>query len=537
MTQEQALAIMKTGANVFLTGEPGSGKTHTINRYVAHLRAHGIEPAVTASTGIAATHIGGMTVHSWSGIGIKAALSRYDLDRIVGNERVFKRLAKARVLVIDEISMLDARTLGMVDAVCREVRRNKSPFGGLQTVFVGDFFQLPPVNHAATVPAKGGPASGGQRGFAFGGGGEQRSVEFAFLSAAWSRLRPVVCYLTEQHRQDDPEFLALLSAIRSDAVGDEHVRALEARASARDASSKDAVKLFSHNSDVDRVNDAELDRLTEKARAFAMQTSGPEHLVDSLKRGCLSPEELRLKQGAAVMFTRNDPRARFVNGTLGTVVGFGKETGVPNVRTRDGARIEAEPMEWRIEDQGQALASVRQVPLRLAWAMTIHKSQGMSLDAAVMDLGSAFEFGQGYVALSRVRRLSGLFLLGCNERALKVHPDILAQDRVFRAESQTAEEESARFSSEERAEIENAFIVACGGKKGVAQKKSCSVSDIRVGHPKAYARWSDQEEGRLAELFYKGTPVKEIARRLERKRGGITSRLKKIGLIDEDFGR
>src|SRR6185503_6959245 len=144
MTQAEALAILKTGANVFLTGEPGSGKTHTVNEYVAYLRAHNIEPAITASTGIAATLIKGMTIHSWSGIGIKERLSNYDLDKIASNEKAAKRIMHAQVLIIDEVSMLSASVFDMVEAVCRVVRRNSRPFGGLQVVLVGDFFQLPP---------------------------------------------------------------------------------------------------------------------------------------------------------------------------------------------------------------------------------------------------------------------------------------------------------------------------------------------------------------------------------------------------------
>ena len=145
MTQSEALNILKTGANVFLTGEPGSGKTHTVNEYVRYLKNCGVEPAITASTGIAATHIGGITIHSWAGIGIKRYLDKYALDRITTNERVARRVGKARVLIIDEVSMLGPGTLDMVDAVCRAIRRSHEAFGGLSVLLVGDFFQLPPV--------------------------------------------------------------------------------------------------------------------------------------------------------------------------------------------------------------------------------------------------------------------------------------------------------------------------------------------------------------------------------------------------------
>src|SRR3989339_1119060 len=145
MTQEQALSIMKTGAHVFLTGEPGSGKTHTTNILVSYLRTKNIPVAVTASTGIAATHIGGMTIHSWSGIGVKTKLDKYDLDKIASSEYISKRVNRTKVLIIDEISMLSANMLDMVDMVCREIKQSNEPFGGIQIILVGDFFQLPPI--------------------------------------------------------------------------------------------------------------------------------------------------------------------------------------------------------------------------------------------------------------------------------------------------------------------------------------------------------------------------------------------------------
>jgi len=502
--------ILKTGANVFLTGEPGAGKTHTVNRYVAYLREHGIEPALTASTGIAATHIGGMTIHSWSGIGIARELSPYDLDRISSNERIHRRLTKAKVLIIDEVSMLDGQMLGMVDAVCRAVRRSSAAFGGLQTVLVGDFFQLPPVSR------------------------EGRAI-YAFRSSAWDWLRPVVCYLTEQHRQDDAAYASLLAAIRCDGVDETHFELLRSRVSSREAVPRDIVKLFSHNVDVDRLNEQALAKLGGEAKSFMMLSTGPERLVEALRRSCLSPENLKVKKDAAVMFTRNDPERRFVNGTLGTVIGF-SAMGHPIVKTRGGAEIEAEPMSWNIEDQGRPLASVQQVPLRLAWAMTIHKSQGMSLDAAMIDLGSAFEYGQGYVALSRVRRLSGLYLLGCNERATQVHPEVLEQDRAFREASDAAAAHMVSRSVAARAAAEHNFIAACGGRAPRKSKDGSApaasfMEKAKEENAKAYARWSPEEERTLSSLFRAGVSAKEIARRMERQPGGIRSRLKKLGLV------
>ncbi len=191
MTQAQALTILKTGGNVFLTGEPGSGKTHVTRTFISYLREHGIEPAITASTGIAATHIHGMTIHAWSGLGIKNSLNAYDLDAMSTKEYLVRRINNAKVLIIDEISMLSAQTLSMVDVVCRTLRGSPEPFGGLQVVLVGDFFQLPPISK-------------------FGD-----KAQFAYQSPTWKNLKLITCYLTEQHRQDDAGLLSMLSAIRS----------------------------------------------------------------------------------------------------------------------------------------------------------------------------------------------------------------------------------------------------------------------------------------------------------------------------------
>ncbi len=453
MTQETALNILKSGANVFLTGEPGSGKTHTINRYVLYLRERGLEPAVTASTGIAATHLGGMTIHSWSGLGIKTSLHKYDLDKIATTEYLSKRIGRAKVLIIDEVSMLTPGMLSMVDAVCREIKRNIEPFGGLQVIFVGDFFQLPPIVRASPMLR---PAS--QTSLL-----ETPQARFAYDSPAWARAKPLVCYLSEQYRQDDSVFLDLLSAIRHNIFADNHLQHLSARKTEPHLAPEDAPKLYSHNVDVDRVNNEKLNKLPNKMREFISAAQGSRALAAILQKGCLSPERLCLKTGAAVMFTKNNSREGFVNGTLGTVVGFSKHTGYPVVKTRMGQQIEAAPMDWTVEENGQVRASITQLPLRLAWAITVHKSQGMSLDEAVMDLSAVFEYGQGYVALSRLRRLSGLHLLGWNERAFQVHPEVLAKDESFRLDSVAVETTFTQITPAELQKMQKNFIEACGG--------------------------------------------------------------------------
>ena len=532
MTQDEALALLKTGASVFLTGQPGSGKTHTVNRYIQWLKRQGIEFAYTASTGIAATHGHGTTIHAWSGIGVRETLNARDLDTLAANRRLATRIERTQVLVIDEISMLPARSLTLVDTVCRHIRGVPSPFGGLQVVLVGDFFQLPPVvrreAQAAMLP--------------LGDGEDPFGAEFAHASSAWRDLAPTVCYLSEQHRQSDKPFLDLLAAIRANACTGIHRERLAARQVARDRPPEDCTRLFTHNVAVDEINQQQLAKLGGETHVFAMAAKGAEPFVQALKRGCLSPERLQLKKGAAVMFTKNDQGGRYVNGTLGLVEDFDPDEGHPVIATRGGKRIVAEPSTWKIDEGGHERASITQVPLRLAWAITVHKSQGMSLDAAVIDLARAFEYGQGYVALSRLRTLAGLHLLGLNERALRVHPQAVAKDAEFQAASAAA---LAGLSADAGgvARQQEAFLVASQARpqsgpareprkpRASAYPKSYEVAAMRESHAKAYAPWTTAEENDLVLRHGQGQPIDAIAASLGRKPGAIRSRLKKLALI------
>ncbi len=454
MTQNQALTILKTGANVFLTGEPGAGKTYTINAFVSFLKEHGIEPAITASTGIAATHIQGQTIHSWSGIGIRKTLSPYDLDQMATIEYLVRRINKTKVLIIDEVSMIDGFTLDLVDAVCKTIKQSAEPFGGIQVVLVGDFFQLPPISRYGDV------------------------VPFAFESRAWKEMKPLVCYLTEQHRQSDDTFLRLLSAIRRNERMDDHMIHLEQRIIS-DSDSFDHLenmtRLYAHNADVDAINTAALCAIDGPTNTYTMFSKGSESLVASLKKGCLSPERLDLKIGAVVMCTKNNMQKGFVNGTTGTVMRFETGTKYPIIQTKDREEITIEPMDWTIEEDGKIKASIGQIPLRLAWAITIHKSQGLSLDNAMMDLRQVFEFGQGYVALSRVRSLSGLYLAGWNAQTFQVHPRILQEDQIFHEQSDSATEIFAGIEADDLETMHKNFILAAGGTLDAKKGKQAKV--------------------------------------------------------------
>ncbi len=518
MKQDEALQILKTGASVFLTGEPGSGKSYVASRFVSYLRREGAAVAVTASTGIAAAQLGGTTLHAWSGIGARSHVSRSDMDAIAKSRRVADRIKKTRVLIIDEVSMLSGQTLSSVSQVCQYVRKSDDPFGGLQAVFVGDFFQLPPVirrdEHASAE---------------FESQDEGDNSPFAYASRAWRNLDPSICYLTEQHRQHDAEFSSLLAAIRGNRFGPEHRELLSSRKLKTDSLPRSVTRLFTHNMDVDRINQAELVKLPGETRSFLMTSTGDKLLADGLKRGCLSPERLDLKIGAIVMFTKNDPDGRYVNGTLGAVTDFDPDDGNPVVLIKGGGAVVARRAEWKVAEDETLKAGIEQVPLRLAWAITVHKSQGMSLDAAVMDLSNAFEYGQGYVALSRVRTLGGLHLLGWNERALRVHPEALAKDADFRRASQEEVERLAHSGVARTAEKSSGsfarFEGACAGRR------KDSAARRRRGAANAYKKWSAEEDADISVRLKRGETVKAMAAALGRQEGGVRARLVKLGLI------
>lgn len=419
MTQAQALTILKMGKNVFLTGPAGSGKTYVLNQYIELLKDHGVDVAVTASTGIAATHLKGMTIHAWSGIGVKETLTDYDMDQLEQRAYLWKRFEKTKVLIIDEISMLSARTLDTIDAVSKLFKRSSEPFGGMQVIFCGDFFQLPPIEKKSYQEEQ----------TLFVDEHESPNIPFAFTSKAWKTCDLHICYLAEQYRQQDDVLLGILADIRSGEVSQQTSEYLRTRLLPDE--SIDIPKLYTHNINVDTYNQQKLKELkTQPEKTYTMTSHGKPPMVAALKRSCMAPETLSIKPHALVMFVKNNPVAGYVNGTVGEVVAF--EDGFPVIETKTGERFVATPQKWAIEDGDTVLAEIEQVPLRLAWAVTIHKSQGMTLDKAVIDLSHAFVHGQGYVALSRVKQLTGIFLKGFNEIALRVHDEVLAIDAELR---------------------------------------------------------------------------------------------------------
>ncbi len=408
MTQQQALKVLLSGHNVFLTGQPGSGKTYLLNEYINLAKKLKRKVAVTATTGIAATHLNGITVHSWAGIGIKDRLSSEDILRLSNNKKLIDRYKYVDVLVIDEVSMLDPNRLGLINILAKQIRKNEKPMGGLQLILVGDLFQLPPVSRIKNPGL--------------------------FDSGIWRNLNLKICYLTEQHRQQlGDELHTILEAVRANRVGEVELGVLKSKVNPSHPSKKNILKLYSHNFDADQVNIERLDALKTRQKVYKMFAAGSTEAIRTLKNNVLSPEILKLKIGCEVIFTANNYVSGYVNGDRGRVVDF--SSSLPVIRLKRNSYIVVGLYNWRVEMNGQILGEVWQLPLQLAWAITIHKSQGMTLDEAEIDLSRVFSPGMGYVALSRLRNIDGLYLLGLNKMALYVDSNVLKADKLLRAES------------------------------------------------------------------------------------------------------
>jgi ATP-dependent exoDNAse (exonuclease V) alpha subunit len=454
MTQKEALAILKTGKNVFITGPAGSGKTFVVNEYIKYLRQHKIPVGITASTGIAATHMGGVTIHSWSGIGVRDDLAESDIEDIAEKSYIRNRIEETKVLIIDEVSMLHHFRLNLVERVLRFIKKNEDPFGGIQVVLCGDFFQLPPISRQ----------------------GEQPS-QFMYTADSWRNGDFTICYLSENYRQTDDVSLSILNEIRAGDVSDESREHLKSRHNVRSLNGIEPTRLYTHNINVDTVNDQELSKIDNPECIYEMKTKGRPPLIEALKKSCLAPESLRLRKGARVMCVKNNFEQGYVNGTLGVVVSCGH--GVPPIiltaSTRDhpnGRKLTIEEATWVIEDEGKKLAEITQYPLRLAWAITVHKSQGMSLDAIEVDLSRSFEPGMGYVALSRVRTLAGLTILGMNEMAFQVHPEVLEHDAELRSLSEQSEIDLTQMNEDDLANAHAKFLARSAPMHKISDKVS-----------------------------------------------------------------
>lgn len=499
MKQDLALEIMLSGEHVLLTGPAGSGKTHTLNQFIRFSKAEGKKVSVTASTGLAATHLGGTTIHSWAGIGIQDELPNRFAENIAKGRREI--IEKTDILIIDEVSMLHDFRLDMVDEACRLVRKKPElPFGGIQLVMSGDFFQLPPINR-----------------------GDSRAGGFVIHAKVWAELDPVVCYLSEQYRQDDDDqLLDILSAMREGDIRRRHAEKLLERAEV-EPTDTDITELHTVNIDVDQINTQRLKQLGGDEISYQQTSTGAANYVESLQRSVLAPAVLSVKIGALVMAVKNSPERKYVNGSIGRVVAFEPGTEYPIVQFRSGREVVMQPDTWEQRDGERKRASISQIPLRLAWAITVHKSQGMTLDAAVMDLRRAFVEGMGYVALSRVRSLDTLFLKGINRMALQVSEEARSIDGQLRSLSEAANQKFKHLeqqATKRQLEPPKKPKAASGGW----QEK---IAKMRETYPNAYRPWKKQDENTLLQDFQNGADIKALSKRLGRHEGSIKMRLQK----------
>lgn len=405
MQQDRALEIMLRGDNVMLTGPAGSGKSYLLRKFIDSAKRRRRKVVVTATTGLAAAHIGGQTLHSWSGIGLGSRLHE-DYIYMMSETRK-KAIRKTDVLIVDEVSMMHDYNLDMVDEAMKLIRENDEPMGGLQVILCGDFFQLPPVSQ--------------------GGSGR-----FVTNAKVWDELNLSVCYLEEQHRAEDLRLQEILNAMRAGDMRQRHLNWLLERMSLE--AKEDITRLYTTNADVDAINQAELQKVPGDSHYYLRTSRGKWDSIEALQKNVLAPETLELKQGAMVMAVKNDPEGRYANGSIGHVIDFTPD-GFPIVQFRYPVIVY--PDEWELKVGDRTTAAITQIPLRLAYAITVHKSQGMTLDAAEIDLSKAFVEGMGYVGLSRVKNLDNLYLRGINQRALMVSSEAQRIDAELRDKSRS----------------------------------------------------------------------------------------------------
>lgn len=496
MNQGLALEIMLSGESVLLTGPAGAGKTYVLNQFIRLAKSEGRHVSVTATTGLAATHLGGTTIHSWAGIGVHDSLPNGFTEHFSKARREI--IEKTDTLIIDEISMLHDFRLDMVDEVCRAIREVDEPFGGIQIIMSGDFFQLPPINR-----------------------GDSRAGGFVVNAEVWQELDPVICYLQEQHRQDDEQLLDILNALRAGDLRRHHAEALLARTEVYPDDLEQLTELHTVNVDVDRLNAAKLKQLEGDEIEYTQTTTGGESYVQSLQRSVLAPTALKLKEGALVMAVKNSLDRKYVNGSQGVVVAFEPHTEYPIVRFKNGKEVSMVPDTWELRDGDKKRASITQIPLRLAWAITVHKSQGMTLDAARIDLRKAFVEGMGYVALSRVKNLDNLYLAGINQMALRVSEDAQTIDGILRSKADADATRLAHLA--DKAKTRTRLPTT----KKPASSWADKIAKMRETHPNAYRPWEAQQDSTLKQEFQNGLSIEELSGLLGRHEGSIKLRLQK----------
>lgn len=411
LSDSQRLAVdrIAEGRNVFITGPAGTGKSYLLNYIKDEYKNKSLH--ITASTGIAAINVGGQTLHSWAGLG----LGTMPINEIVRNicsakgVHMRKKLRSARILAIDEISMISADIFDLLNNLLKVIRQNDSPFGGIQLILFGDFLQLPPVNR------------------------ESSEIFFCFESEAWRNADINMIVLKEVYRQSDVELVNMLNNLRFGRTTQQDLELLKSRYKQEDLDKTfEATILGTHNMQVERINISKLKELNTLEKTYKAKFDGKPEKIEFLKKNCIVPETLNVKINSQVMMLKNTyAKEGIINGSIGIVRSFDNKKGYPVVEFSNGSLITITPEEWCIEKFNENTAQVEieammiQIPLVLAWAITIHKSQGMTLDKIKCNLGSAFAEGQVYVAVSRVKTLNGLFIESFNINNVKANKKVI----------------------------------------------------------------------------------------------------------------
>ncbi|KAK7872455.1 hypothetical protein R5R35_014250 [Gryllus longicercus] len=404
--QKNVLNEALAGRNLFFTGSAGTGKSYLLRRIIGALPPD--STVATASTGVAACHIGGMTLHSFAGIGSgQASVER--CIQLASKTATYQMWRKCKHLIIDEVSMVQGSYFEKLDKVARALKNNDRPFGGIQLILCGDFLQLPPVTRD-TVDDK----------------------RFCFQSSVWDECIHASFELTQVHRQSDPVFIDILQNIRIGRVTDEISEKLNATSKQNiNKEGIQATRLCSHTKEAEIINSNKLKALTGASKVFCAVDSDPTAAsqLDQLTR---VPNLLELKVGTQVMLMKNlNVSEGLVNGARGVVESFNKE-GLPVVRFWTNAQVAVQPDRWTVKGSGNYLLTRKQLPLQLGWAFSIHKSQGLTLDCVEMSLGRVFEPGQAYVALSRAKSLQSLRVIDFNPKQVWANPVVLDFYRKFR---------------------------------------------------------------------------------------------------------
>ncbi|KAM6573430.1 hypothetical protein CsatA_017510 [Cannabis sativa] len=442
--QEKIIDAVKRHKSVFITGSAGTGKTFLLNHIIKLLRKQ-YKPSqvfVTGSTGVVACAIRGQTLHSFAGIHSQKCDKEDMLRCVLLNRKASSRFRTAKALVIDEISMVDAQLFENLEFVARKIRGDDSSWGGIQLVVSGDFFQLPPVKSKRI-------------------GDDDDDKQFAFEADCWDSSFALQVELTKVYRQSDPQFIKFLQNIRIGKLGEEeeeYFKRLQSSA-AMDSKAMLAVQVYPMNKDVSRVNEERMKSLGDEAFVFKAIDSGSDIKRCRKQLDQATPSELSLCLGARVMLTKNlNTWRNFVNGATGEIVDFSRIDAVgvgdedkdededidtdssteekdiaticqdgllPVVKFDSGKTKVIEPVTWQVKDGDNIVAERKQLPLTLAWATSIHKCQGKTIDFIKADLSNAFEYGMHYVVMSRAKSPEGLFITGLDPAKIKAHPKVL----------------------------------------------------------------------------------------------------------------